>query len=56
MSCFGAARFINWLDNGQASSDTENGAYTLAGSQISGTAPAKNSGATVWDSKGKRMV
>lgn len=48
VSWFDAARFINWLHNGQGSGDTENGAYTLVGGQISGTAPAKNVGATVW--------
>ena len=47
VSWFDAARFTNWLQNGQGSGDTETGAYTLGGA-ISGTAPAKNVGATVW--------
>jgi len=48
VSWFDAARFTNWMHNGQGSGDTETGAYTLVGGQISGTAPAKNVGATVW--------
>jgi formylglycine-generating enzyme required for sulfatase activity len=48
VSWFDAARFTNWLHNGQGSGDTETGAYTLVVGQISGTAPAKNVGATVW--------
>ena len=44
VSWFDAARFANWMQNGQGSGNTETGAYTLAG-QTSGTAPAKNSGA-----------
>lgn len=52
VSWFDAARFANWLHNGQPTgaqdaSTTEDGAYTLNGA-ISGTAPAKNVGATVW--------
>lgn len=44
---FNAARFANWMSNGQKSgsqsqSTTENGAYTLNGA-MSGKAPAKNS-------------
>jgi sulfatase modifying factor 1 len=42
---FDAARFANWMHNGQGSGSTETGAYTLVGGQTSGTAPAKNSGA-----------
>jgi sulfatase modifying factor 1 len=45
VSWFDAARFVNWMQNGQGSGDTENGAYTLVGGQTSGTAPAKNPGA-----------
>ena len=41
---FDAARFANWMHNGQGSGSTETGAYTLVG-QTSGTAPAKNPGA-----------
>jgi formylglycine-generating enzyme required for sulfatase activity len=47
VSWFDAARFANWMHNGQGSGDTETGAYTLNGA-TSGTAPAKNVGATVW--------
>ncbi len=39
-----AARFANWMQNGQGSGSTETGAYTLNGA-TSGTAPAKNAGA-----------
>ena len=42
---FRAARFANWLHNGQGSGSTETGAYTLVGGQTSGTAPARNPGA-----------
>jgi formylglycine-generating enzyme len=48
VSWFDAARFTNWLHNGQGSGDTETGAYTLVGGQTSGTAPERNVGATVW--------
>jgi formylglycine-generating enzyme required for sulfatase activity len=44
VSWFDAARFANWMHNGQGSGSTETGAYTLNGA-TSGTAPAKNSGA-----------
>src|SRR5262249_52492384 len=39
---FDAARFANWLENGQGNGDTETGSYTLLG----GT-PAPSNGATV---------
>ncbi len=42
VSWFDAARFANWLQNGQGAGSTETGAYTLVGGQTSGTAPAKN--------------
>ena len=45
VSWFDAARFANWLNNGQGSGGTETGAYTLVGGQTSGTAPARNPGA-----------
>jgi len=48
VSWFDAARFANWMQNGQGSGSTETGAYTLVGGQTSGTAPAKNGGATFW--------
>jgi sulfatase modifying factor 1 len=48
VSWYDAARFANWMQNGQGAGSTETGAYTLVGGQISGTAPAKNGGATFW--------
>jgi len=49
VSWFDAARVSNWLVNGgTSSSSTETGAYTLIGGQTSGTAPARNSGATFY--------
>jgi sulfatase modifying factor 1 len=45
VSWFDAARFANWMHNGQGMGSTETGAYTLVGGQTSGTAPAKNLGA-----------
>ena len=41
VSWWDAARFSNWMANGQGSGSTENGAYDLA-NWTSGTAPAKN--------------
>jgi formylglycine-generating enzyme required for sulfatase activity len=49
VSWFDAARVANWLMNGAgSSSDTEDGAYTLVGGQTTGTAPARNNGATFY--------
>ena len=48
VSWFDSARFTNWMQNGQGSGSTETGAYTLVDGQISGTAPAKNPGATFY--------
>jgi formylglycine-generating enzyme len=48
VSWFDAARFANWMQNGQGSGSTETGAYTLVGGQTSGTAPAKNAGAAFY--------
>jgi sulfatase modifying factor 1 len=49
VSWFDAARVSNWLMNGgTSSSSTETGAYTLVGGQTSGTAPARNFGATFY--------
>jgi formylglycine-generating enzyme required for sulfatase activity len=48
VSWFDAARFANWMQNGQAAGGTETGAYTLVGGQTSGSAPAKNPGATFY--------
>ena len=45
VSWFDAARFANWMHNGQGSGSTETGAYTLVGGQTSGEAPGKNDGA-----------
>jgi|GEM_PF-272106 len=42
VSWFDAARFVNWMTNGQGSGSTETGAYTLVAGQASGTAPAAN--------------
>lgn len=44
VSWFDAARFANWMHNGQGAGDTENGAYTLNGA-TSGMAVAVNAGA-----------
>ena len=48
VSWFNAARFANWMANGQPigvqnSSTTEDGAYKVNGAMTSGAAPAKNS-------------
>ena len=45
VSWYDAARFTNWLHNGQGSGSTETGAYTLNGN--TGT-PTRNAGAIVW--------
>ena len=47
VSWFNAARFANWMSNGQPvglqnSTTTENGAYNINGATNSGKAPAKN--------------
>jgi formylglycine-generating enzyme required for sulfatase activity len=47
VSWFDAARFSNWLGNGQGTGDMETGAYTLDGA-TSGGPIYRNSGATVW--------
>jgi formylglycine-generating enzyme required for sulfatase activity len=44
VSWFDAARFCNWMTNGQGSGSTETGAYTLSGA-TSGDAVAANPGA-----------
>ncbi|MFM7520363.1 MAG: formylglycine-generating enzyme family protein [Planctomycetota bacterium] len=48
VSWFDAARFANWMQNGQGLGSTETGAYTLVGGQTAGTAPAKNPGAAFY--------
>jgi len=47
VSWFDAARFANWMHNGQGSGGTETGAYTLAGA-TSGDAVARNPNATFY--------
>jgi len=47
VSWWDAARFANWMQNGQGSGSTETGAYTL-GNATSGNAVAKNAGATFY--------
>jgi formylglycine-generating enzyme len=44
VSWLDAARFANWMHNGQGSGSTETGAYTLDG-MMAGNRPAKNEGA-----------
>ncbi len=46
VSYYDAARFANWLQNGQGNGDTESGAYTLLG----GTPTPSNSGSLVRNS------
>ena len=46
VSWFAAARFTNWLGNGQGSGSTETAAYTLSGA--TSRIFTKNVGATVW--------
>ena len=45
VSWFDAARFANWMANGQGSGSTETGAYTLLSGATSGNAVAANPGA-----------
>ena len=47
VSWFDAARFSNWLGNGQGSGSTETGAYTLTGGQTTGIVMV-NAGAKVY--------
>jgi len=44
VSWFDAARFANWMTNGQGNASTETGAYDLNG-QVNGVAPVANAGA-----------
>lgn len=44
VSFWDAARFVNWLQNGQGNGDTENGAYTLTASGIASNTVTRNSG------------
>lgn len=45
VSFWDAARFANWLHNGQGSGDTETGAYTLTADTITSNTVARNAGA-----------
>ena len=48
VSWFSAARFVNWLNNGQlTSASTETGAYTLANA-VSGSTKVRNAGANTY--------
>ncbi|NDC63026.1 MAG: PEP-CTERM sorting domain-containing protein [Planctomycetia bacterium] len=47
ISWFDAARFANWMQNGQGSASTETGAYTLNGA-MDGIVPGKNPGASIY--------
>lgn len=46
VSFWNAARFSNWLHNGQGAGDTEDGAYTLTVSGMTNNTITRNSGAT----------
>ncbi len=48
VSWFDAARFSNWLANGQGSGDRETGSYTFNNSETSGTNFTANPGAQVY--------
>lgn len=48
VSFWDAARFANWLNNGQGSGDTETGAYTLTPAAISANSVVRNLGAQVF--------
>ena len=50
VSFWDAARFTNWLTNGQGSGDTENGMYDLTAGGISGNTVTRN--ATEWSAGG----
>lgn len=46
VSFWDAARFANWLNNGQGSGSTETGAYTLTGGAITANSVTRNAGAS----------
>jgi formylglycine-generating enzyme required for sulfatase activity len=49
VSFWDACRFVNWLNNGQSSGDTETGSYTLNGyNGADGRTISKNAGAKWW--------
>jgi hypothetical protein len=53
VSFWDAARFTNWLTNGQGSGDTENGVYALTSGGISGNTITRNTGAgSAWANGG----
>jgi formylglycine-generating enzyme required for sulfatase activity len=46
---YDAIRFVNWLNNGQGSTSTESGTYTIIdGGVNSGTASSRNASSQVW--------
>jgi formylglycine-generating enzyme required for sulfatase activity len=45
VSWYDAARFANWMNNGQGAGDTETGAYTLTGNT---GLPTRNTNSTIW--------
>jgi hypothetical protein len=50
VSFYDALRFANWMNNGQGTGSTENGAYTLLGGTATpsnGTTVTRNAGATI---------
>jgi len=50
VSWFDAARFANWMNNGQGGADTETGSYTLLGgtpTPINASTVGRNAGATI---------
>jgi formylglycine-generating enzyme required for sulfatase activity len=48
VSFWDAARFTNWLHNGQGAGNTEDGAYTLTAAGIANNTIVKNAGAQWW--------
>lgn len=45
VSWYDAARFANWMNNGQGAGDTETGAYTLTGNT---GLPTRNTNSSIW--------
>jgi formylglycine-generating enzyme required for sulfatase activity len=51
VSFYSSIRFVNWMNNGQGTGDSESGAYTLVGgapTPANGSSLARNAGATVF--------
>jgi sulfatase modifying factor 1 len=46
VSFWDAARFVNWLSNGQGNGDTETGTYTLTADGVSANSVVRNAGAS----------